>query len=772
LTRPLSGLRIVESCAATAHLGERLAVMLAGRMAADLGATVAMIEPPSGDPLRTDETDGLFVFLSAGKQSHVIAEGDSAAFQDLLQEADAFIADSFMADSFMAVGASGIGAALPPERPTAMVLVSLLGPDAPHQMPASEFTVMALGGMLDIVGDPTREPLRLGGHQLAYSAGLSALTGLVAALCLPAREADGVRLPEVVEVSLLETAVWLNWKSVAAAAAGEPVPSRSGGSGDWPVVRCADGWVALVYQDADWPGLRKLAGDDPRLDDPALATAAGRRGRTGEIGRIVEEYLLKLSRQEIHSRAMAARLPLGPIASISELVQDPHLVAREFLQRVASHKPGETIMMPRLPLLWNGKALPVQPVPVLEGTQSGASGKGADRFAGSGMPSRPHPARRLLPLAGCRVLDLGIITAGAATSALLADLGAEVIKLESPGYRDPFRFWQGDDAGVDSDLPTFFRFTNRNKSGASLDLKQAAGRNAFLRLVARSDVVVENFRRGVMTRLGIDYEALKAANDGIIFASLSSQGETGPDAGYVSYGTTLEAMAGLAWLTGYADGGPVVSGKDLNYPDQIVAIFAAGMISAAWLQRKRGGPGAHLDLSQRELTAFLAGEAFVAPPETPRRGNAEKAYALQDCFATGDGWVALSVLPEQIATLGSLAPIGADRSALARWLGRMNRDEAARALATKGIAAAPVLDGAEVLAQRGRLWRHALAEGPEKRLAKGFPFQLRHGPLTIFADAPHVGADTARVLGEVGGFSPDEIARLVAAGAAECWRHP
>ncbi|MEJ1979139.1 MAG: CoA transferase [Acetobacteraceae bacterium] len=210
------------------------------------------------------------------------------------------------------------------------------------------------------------------------------------------------------------------------------------------------------------------------------------------------------------------------------------------------------------------------------------------------------------PLQGCRVLDLGIITAGAATSALLADLGAEVIKIESPRYRDPFRGWatgKPDNIGAG---PPFFRATNRNKTGISLDLKQPDGRAAFLRLVAKSDVVLENFRRGALTGLGLDFPVLREANPAIILASISSQGETGPDASYVSFGSTLEAMGGLAWQTGYRDGRPVISGRDLNYPDQVVAIFAAGMVVTAWLNRAREN-GVHLDLSQRELTSFPAG---------------------------------------------------------------------------------------------------------------------------------------------------------------------
>jgi crotonobetainyl-CoA:carnitine CoA-transferase CaiB-like acyl-CoA transferase len=142
---------------------------------------------------------------------------------------------------------------------------------------------------------------------------------------------------------------------------------------------------------------------------------------------------------------------------------------------------------------------------------------------------------------------------------------------------------------------------------------------------------------------------------------------------------------------------------------------------------------------------------------------------LQDCFRAQDGWVALSLSPEQVAPL---ARAGLDLTALRRRIAATSREEAVGMLVGQGIAAAPVLDGAEVLARRGESWQDALAEGPGGRLAKGFPFRFRDAPLTIFADAPHIGADTARVLGEIGGFSAQEIAELVAAGAAECWRRP
>ena len=373
------------------------------------------------------------------------------------------------------------------------------------------------------------------------------------------------------------------------------------------------------------------------------------------------------------------------------------------------------------------------------------------------------------PLAGCRVLDLGIITAGAATSAVLADFGAEVIKIESPTYRDPFRRWLSDrPIDADPDLSPFFRATNRGKFGLSLDLKQPLGREAFLKLVRESDVVVENFRRGVLQKLGLDFETLRAANPRIILASISSQGEDGPEAGYVSYGSTLEAVAGLATTTGYAGGPPTLSGVDLNYPDQIVALFASSMIVTAWHGRDRRDGGVHLDLSQRELTSYLSGETFVAAGagiEEPRAGNAQAPYAVQDCFRSNDGgWIALSVRDDQSPALASLGTSAAD---LSGWIGGQAASEALDHLHAAGVAAARAMNGREVMAAGDAVWTHALQSTPAGDLAKGFPLQFDGEPLGISREAPAIGADSDEVLRRVAKMTDAEIAALYEVGAIE-----
>jgi crotonobetainyl-CoA:carnitine CoA-transferase CaiB-like acyl-CoA transferase len=382
------------------------------------------------------------------------------------------------------------------------------------------------------------------------------------------------------------------------------------------------------------------------------------------------------------------------------------------------------------------------------------------------------------PLSGCRVLDMGIITAGAAASALLADLGAEVIKVESPNYRDPFRHWSAESAGDEGpQMPPLFRATNRNKTGISVDLKDPQGYRVFARLVERSDIVVENFRRGALERLGLSYERLRALNPNIILASISSQGETGPEARYVSFGSTLEAVGGLAWLTGYRGGAPVVSGVDLNYPDQVVAIFAAGMIATAWYARRSGQGGVHLDISQRELTTFLLGEAFATASQAdlPRSGNDQAPHLVQDCFRSRDEqWIAVTVDVDDLERLHGLVgmrwpayDIEQARARLTAWITQCDGAVALAGLQSARIAAATVLNGEQVFANWCQRPDFALVRSPDGEVAKGFPFQLDGAALAVTRNAPDLGADTHDVLTRVAGYSDAEIAALQRNGIVE-----
>jgi crotonobetainyl-CoA:carnitine CoA-transferase CaiB-like acyl-CoA transferase len=225
--------------------------------------------------------------------------------------------------------------------------------------PVSEFTILALSGLLHMVGEPERKPLKLGGHQASYAAGLTAFTGLATALA--ARDA-GRRAPSV-RVSLAEVMQWVNWKAASGAEATGISPGREGKRSEFQIVPCRDGHVAVVYTVTQWPATRALIGD-PRLEDPKFATRAGRRQNVAELYEILTPWFADKTRREIQALAQAKGVPFGPIFSPAELLESEQCVARGFFAEVAHPKLG-ALRLPQLPVQWNGRSFAPRPAPEL-----------------------------------------------------------------------------------------------------------------------------------------------------------------------------------------------------------------------------------------------------------------------------------------------------------------------------------------------------------------------------------------------------------------------
>lgn len=324
---PYSGLVVVEAVSDDAADALVLAAGMAGRILSDLGASVIRF---AGRDRGFDPA--LDIFLGAGKEHRNGANLRSAFFP---KNANVLIADAALVGQ---VGRANC--------PSLCAILSMFGGTQFGAGPkASAFTVSALGGLLAMVGEPDREPLKLGGQQEAFSLGLSVYSGLAAALA--AKEQSR----RTIHASLLETIIWLNWKALPLDANTDALPSRAGRAGEWQILRCRDGYVALVYQEPEWPRL-KQALSDPRLETDKFATRPSRLLHATELAGVIESCFQNMSRTQIQALAKHHRLPLGPVWSLEEALEDPHNLARDLFEPVKNAAPGAKA--PKLPIGWTG----------------------------------------------------------------------------------------------------------------------------------------------------------------------------------------------------------------------------------------------------------------------------------------------------------------------------------------------------------------------------------------------------------------------------------
>ena len=246
----------------------------------------------------------------------------------------------------------------------------------------------------------------------------------------------------------------------------------------------------------------------------------------------------------------------------------------------------------------------------------------------------------MTPLAGIKVVDFGHVWAGPYCSATLADLGADVVKIESPKRLDVHRRqgpYPDNEAGINRS--GVWNAQNRNKKSICLDLTDPAQRDEAKQLVRQSDIVIENFSPGVMKKLGLDYEALRAIKPDIIMASLSAFGQTGPQSRYVGYGPSLDAWSGLCSLNAYPDGRPQALGG--MFPDTASALYACFAVLNALRRRDESGEGCYIDLSELEVSALLLVDQLL--------GNSD-AYAVpQNTYPCNgdDAWIMISIDSER-----------------------------------------------------------------------------------------------------------------------------
>lgn len=405
------------------------------------------------------------------------------------------------------------------------------------------------------------------------------------------------------------------------------------------------------------------------------------------------------------------------------------------------------------------------------------------------QPAAPPPARAL---DGVRVLDLSRVLAGPWATQTLADLGAEVIKVERPGAGDDTRSWgppfvAGGDAA-------YFLCANRNKRSITIDFTKPAGAELVRRLARRAHVVVENFKVGGLSKYGLDYASLSALNPALVYCSITGFGQSGPYAERAGYDYLIQAMGGLMSVTGQADGTPGAEPMKVGVAvaDLFTGLYAAIATLAALRHAERTGEGQHIDMAlfdcQAAMLANQAANYFASGAPPQRMGNAHPNIAPYQVFQAEDGHLVLAVGNDRqfsaFCRAAGLADLAADprfstnaarvrhRAALAERVGAAlaQRPVAAwiSALEAEGVPCGPInrIDQtfADPQAQARGLAQTLTRSDGHTVTTVASPLRLSRTPPTEHRAPPRLGEDTDAVLGAALGLAPGEIAALRADG--------
>ncbi|HTX48201.1 MAG TPA: CoA transferase [Caulobacteraceae bacterium] len=724
---PLAGIAVAE-------LSGEVATRYVGRLFAQLGATVVRVADAGGEPLATP----LFAaWLDEGKRL-VGAPAEALAALD-------------GAEKPLAIAGQGKAAVVAAEallagRDIPLLALSWFDPRGCYgDWRGNDPLIQAMTGIAFGFGPVDGPPTIPQGHAPQLVGGITAFVGALAALFLDAP-------PRRIESSVFEAALCFTETGAVGAVAYGWESKRLGVnrfSPSWPcsLYRARDGWVgvtALTY--AQWAAFARLMGRPELAAEPRFMTTLQRLAAGDEVNAIVAEAVAKRPVAFWVENGDALRIPITPAALPRELPYQPHWRDRGAFAALADGVQG-----PTSPFRF--------------------------RFQGE-RRQRPRggPAG---PLQGVRVADFSMGWAGPLGARLLADLGADVLKIESGDHRD---WWRGWDPHPESDpplyeLPRNFMAVNRNKRGLNLDLGQPEDHAAASAIVALADVVIDNQGPGVMEKLGLAAPDQRRLNPGVVSVFMPPFGATGPLAGLRAYGSTVEQASGMPFVNGRDEWPPAM--QHVAYGDPVAGLYAAAAALVGLYGRERLG-GAAIELCQVECLFQLGVEGLIAEQAQgaalARTGSRRRDMA-PCCVVAADGvdrWLAVAVDSDPawpaLARIIGRADL-ADDAALTTLAGRKAREteiaaaisawaqgrdarEAAEALQAAGVPAAPVIPTHELFPdphlQDCGYWALQFRRYIDDHFTPNAPLRFDGERLPVIRPAPTLGEHTEEVLAELG----------------------
>ena len=776
MTTALDGLRVLD-------LGGTVATAYCGKLFADYGADVVLAEPAAGHAIRTlppirDGASAYAAYLSARKRSVNVDD-----VEPLVARADVVLLgpspDARL--DVWAVRHPGV----------VFVAITWFGLTGPcRDWAGSDGVVQALIGLVRGIGPPSGPPLVPSGFEAQIVGGLTAYVAALGRLL----GRDGGHGGGVVDVSILEANLCFTEPGAVAAYHLPPTPlprlgiNRLRPTFPMGIYPCKDGWIGVTaLTPAQWLSLCELLDMRELAQEPRYRLTVERMNDADRIEAEMKPRFLARTAAEWFHRGQAMRIPLALVPTTAELPEVDQYAARGAFVTIEDGRLGE-FTAPNTPFR-------LFATPPAGGGR--APGLGADTAAVlSDWRQRPHPAARsdtgtrAAMLSNVRVVDLSMGWAGPLAARHLADLGAEVIKVEACQRFDWWRGWDVTPAAIAAnahELAASFNMVNRNKLGITLDITTTRGRVLLLRLVARADVVIENYSGEVLEKLALGYEQLRAVKPDLVMVSMPAFGTTGTWRGYRAYGSTVEQASGLPHLNGEAGWPPPMQHVALG--DAVGGINGAAAALTALVHRARTGQGQYADLSQAECLFPLGAHGIVEQSLTGR-APARRGSRREDCCPSGafpcagdDAWVVVQARSREewralCECIGRPAWHGFDLAerlgrereievVLAAWTRTRTPAEAMRALQAAGVPAGAAFGGADVLvdAHLGArdFWQFRERAFVGRSPNPSPPYRFGATPLPVAWPAPTLGQHNARVLGDLLGLTAAELEALEAA---------
>lgn len=785
-TGALRGIRVAE-------FGTGSAVAYCGKLFADFGASVVKVEPPGGDPGRAmvplvDRGDGVqesgvFAWLNTNKQSVIVEDGDAARLLEIAGAVDVLIDQRPGAGADEGpTGHAALRAAFPK---LTIVSLSWFGESGPYQhYKATDSVVRALASLVKATGS-VEQPGLQSEHQAYVPAALNAFTAAMASLL------GGGERGRRFEVSIHDANVALADFQLAVAVQLDLDETRTGVNRWYPtfpvgVYECKEGWIGITATTPDqWQGFCTLFDMHEQAADPRFTLPQERLALADELEAVFVPKLLAKTAHEWFEEAMRLRLPFTVTPDMKELLAEPvHRGRGAFGEvRIGTARFEAPILPQRL----------TRTPPTPNGTAPLA---GADTE--TWRPAEPALAFKgdsdALPLAGMRIIDLAMGWAGPLSTRQLADLGAEVIKVEGRAYPD---WWRGSDYTIESvaeyahEMALNYNVLNRNKTGITLDLTRPAGANLLLELVKTADAVIDNYSQGVLPKMGLGYEDLRRVNPNIVAVSMPAFGSQTAWADCRAYGSTLEQGSGLPIVTGMPHWAPTMN--HIAFGDPIGGLNSAAAAVIALMHRKRTGEGQHVDLSQVECmfpqVAPWVIEQSINGKVGPRIGNRHPVFTPHGVFPCegDDEWVVIAVTDDEawqalcgVMGRGDLAQdpalttaegrrVAEDRleAEITAWTRGRSPDEAMEALQAAGVAAGVARGFKETVLSEPHLiereyWQWVERDHLGGHMQPSAAFREEGQPYPVRTPAPTLGQYTREVLSRILGLTEAELDRLEA----------